>query len=91
VRGLFQSPKALLGVALPPGFGILPSFGPQSLVSGSHLPEDTARHLGWQRMLRADRSVEVMLQPPAATGLAVGKSIPAHLIQGVAVSQLGGP
>jgi hypothetical protein len=42
-------------------------------------------------MLTADLSIQVPLQASAAAGLAVEKGIGTHLIQGVAVSELGGP
>src|SRR5215469_12423331 len=90
VRRVIQPSEPLLGVAQPPGFGMLAGFGPQTLVGSSHLPEDTAGHLGRQPKLRADLSIQGPLQPSAAAGLAVGKGILAHQIESVAVSELRG-
>jgi hypothetical protein len=58
VWSLVQPAKGLLGIPLPPCLSVLVSFGPQPLVGGPYLPEDTAGHLGRQALVAANIGIQ---------------------------------
>ncbi len=68
--------------------GVLPEFGPQAFIGGRDLPLDTARHLRGQSIPLSYLSITAFVQMQIATGLAIGKGILTHTIEGIAVGQL---
>ena len=91
IWALIQSFETLLGVAQAAGLGVLPGFGPQTFVSGSHLPGHTAGHLSRQAKLSAHVSIGLFLETLAVAHLAMGKRVGADVVQRIPVGQLGLP
>ena len=86
---LIQALVALLGMASFAGGSILLDFGPQSFVGGSYLAGNVTGHLGGQAKLDPDLIVAVSLQGTSATHLPMLKGVLAHIVQAIAVRQLG--
>ena len=89
VGGRIQALKPLFGVAQTARFGMLPGLGPQGFVGGSHLPGNTACHLGRQAKPGAHIRIGRFLEALAITRLAMGERVGTDIVQGIAVRQLG--
>ena len=87
-RGI-QALVALLGVPSLASGSILLDFGPQSFVGGSDLAGNVTGHLGRQAKLGPDLIVAVSLQGACAPHLPMLKGVLAHIVQAMAVRQLG--
>jgi hypothetical protein len=85
----YPARESVFGVSQAPCLAVFPDFGPQARVSCPNLPEDAAGHLGRKSTFSSYVGIESLLKLAPAAGLAVGKSIGAHPIQGIAVSELG--
>ena len=89
--GCFVQPlEAPFSVAQAAGLGVLPGFGPQAFVGGTHLAGHVAGHLGRQTKLRTDVVIRRSLQPLATARFPVGKGVGTDMVQGSTVRQLGG-
>ena len=88
---LVQALEAFPGPAGFACFHVLVPLGPQGFVGGSHLSEDTARHLRRQAMPGASLFVEIVMQALAVGGLPMRKGMLAGLIERVTIGQLREP
>jgi hypothetical protein len=86
---IIQALEVLPGIARRSGFLILAPLEPECLVGGAYLPEDAARHLRRQFKLATYLLIHDTMWLLAGARLSDGKSVLAHQIQRIPVSQLG--
>ena len=86
---LIQALVAFLGVACFACLSILLDLRPECLVGGAHLAGDIAGHLSRKLMDTAYLIVAIALQGSPTAHLAMRETVVAHIVQGIAVRQLG--